>query len=98
MPAIRQSRTSIAGRRVYGRADRAVRRFGRSPAGRRLAEHSGGDARVMDVEAESLTVTASQGGAPLDRRFKRATNIVSAIMAHADHPVLCCQHHYMPGA
>jgi hypothetical protein len=43
----RQSRTSIAVPHVCGRADRAVRRFGRSPAGGRLAEHSGGSARVL---------------------------------------------------
>jgi hypothetical protein len=30
--------------------------------GAKGAAHSGGDARVVDVEAESLTVTASQGG------------------------------------
>ncbi len=34
-----------------------------------FSEQNGGDARVVDVEPGSLTVTASQGGTAPDRRL-----------------------------
>jgi hypothetical protein len=37
--------------------------------GDQVASHIAGDARVATVEAESLTVTASQGGTAADRRI-----------------------------
>lgn len=40
--------------------------------GDQVASHIAGDARVATVEAESLTVTASQGGTAADRRFRAA--------------------------
>jgi transcriptional regulator with XRE-family HTH domain len=46
-------------RTVCARSDRAVRRFGRSPAGGRLAEHSGGSARSYLTLSTLATVRQS---------------------------------------
>jgi hypothetical protein len=58
---------------LLNRQGMQITRFGAARVARPTiieAEHIGGDARVADIEAGSLSVTASQEGTAPDRRFR----------------------------